>query len=468
MRTYTINGNSVQVVKNTFSYSDTLNERTTCSFQLADPVIEVDIGMEVRISEDGDEIFAGTIEDISETGDVVKYVTISCVDFSQLIDKRIVFDTFEQKTAGFIARSLMNQFFTVEGITEGNIQDGPMIEKAVFNYDNGNVAMNYIQDVTGLNWDINGQKQLNLYDRASYTAPFELTDTSLNYHQLQVKRNRGQYRNKQYIRAGKDITQEIPKEVPTPKPDGASRTFIVRLPIAKKPRIFIDDVEVNSSDIGVQGIDSGKKFYFSYNSNAITQDFEQPVLEDVNTITITYQGLFPIVVMADNPDEIAERNAIEGGSGIYEHVSDESNVDSRDAAFQIAFGKLDKYGLIQSVVKFNTHVRGLKAGQLISIKNAKLGLDDNFLIESVAGRVQNGYLNYTVKCLDGTAIGGWEQFFKSLIGGQKKYVIRENEVLVFLNNTQEKVGWNEQTEDTIFACEVPSETLYPSETFYPC
>lgn len=467
MRTYTIAGNPVIVQKNSLSYNDRLNERSTVSFVVIEPTFEIDIGMEVFIEDDGNIIFGGTIENSKSYGDKEKYVSVSCVDFSQLIDTRIIADSFENTLAGDIVRSFISNKFFEEGIIAGNIQDGPVISKAVFNYDNGNVALNYLTDTTGHSWYIDKDKKLHFFERSAYTAPTLLADNSSNYSGLQVSKSRGEYRNRQYIRAGQDMTQEIIKEKPTPKPDGVSKTFVTRLPIAKKPRIYIEDVEVIQDDIGVNGLDKNKKYYFTFNSNTITQDDSEAVLS-TEKLEISYFGLYPLLVVAENPEEIENRKTLEGGSGIYENIIQEQNIDTRDAAFQLANGKLDKYGIIPKIVTWNTYERGLKAGQLIPIQNTKHNLNDSFLIESVTARDDNGLTLYSVKALDGSSLGGWEKLFKSLIEGNKKLVIRENEVLVLLNSTFESQSWKEDIQIAVNVCPVPSENLYPSEILYPC
>jgi hypothetical protein len=468
MRTYTIAGQSVTVQRSSLNYNDRRNERTTCSFTVVEPTFEIDVGMEVWVKEGADTVFAGTIDNLKEYGKNEKYVAVSCVDFSQLIDKRAIPLTFVNTLAGNIARAFITEKFAEEGITAGTIHDGPVITKAVFPYDNGNIAMNYLADLTGFSWSIDHNKRLNFYDRSTYLAPFSLTDKSLNYEGMQVQKTRGQYRNQQYVRGGKDLTQEIVKEKPTPKPDGVSKTFVVRLPIALKPRIFIDDIEVDPSLIGVNGFDKNKKYYFSFGSNTITQDDAEPILTEVQKLEITYRGLYPMRVAAENAEGITERKAIEGGSGIYENVVDEESLDTREAAFEFANAKLDKFSVIPKVITFNTHEPGLKAGQLLPIQNTKFRLDGSYLIESVTARDNGGLTQYAVKCLDGSTLGGWEQFFKSLIKGNKKLVIRENEILVLLITQFERQNWAEKTDISVYACPVPSEELYPSETLYPC
>ncbi|WP_025027757.1 hypothetical protein [Caldalkalibacillus mannanilyticus] len=466
-RTYYINDQPVTVLKNSLSINDRINERTTCSFTVYEPKMELTVGMEVTVLDHQAIIFAGSIESTTEYGDGDRYVAVSCVDYSQLIDKRVVFTAFENRLAGDMVKSIIYGFFHEEGITEGTIQDGPLISKAVFNYDNGNVAMNYLSEITGYNWFIDHEKKLHFFSRETYQAPYSLSDTSFNYKGLQVKKTRGQYRNRQYVRAGLDITGEIPLEKPTPRPDGVSQTFILRLPVAKKPRIFIDGVEVDPEDIGANGVDQNKKFYFSYNSNTITQDnSEEPLNNQV--LEISYRGLYPILVVAENPEEIAKRKELEGGTGVYEDVIEEQKLDTRASAFDFATGKLDKYGMIPRIITFSTYHGGLKAGQLLSIHHHQHNLEDSFLIESVTARDDKGLTQYNIKCLDGSALGGWEQFFKSLLNENKKLVIRENEVLVLLNTTLEQQAWVEEAEGTVYACHVPSDSLFPSEQVLPC
>ena len=444
MRVYTIDSVVVTVQKNSLNLNDKLNERTTCSFTVIDPTFSIEPGMEVTIVDDGNTVFAGNIENVGESGDLIAYVNVSCVDFSRLIDKRLVFDTFVDTNAGDIVKSIITDFFAEEGIIEGDVQDGPEIKRAVFNYDSGNISMNYLAEVTGFNWDINKDKQLNFFDRQTNTAPFDISDANRNYKNLQVKKTKAQYRNRQYVQAGTDLTLEIVKEKPTPKPDGVSKTFIVRLPIGLKPTIFVNDVAIDAANVGVNGIDQDKQYYFSYNSNTVTQDDSVTTLDGTDKIEITYQGLYPIFIVADNPSAINERQAVEGGSGIYENVVEEKTLDGRDAAYQFAFGKLDKYGIIPKIVTFDTYKHGLKSGQLLKVINAKHNVDGDFLIESIATRDDNGLTMYSVKCLDGSTLGGWEQFFKDLKRTQTQLVIREDEVLTLVIVIPEEVSaWSE-------------------------
>ena len=467
MRVYEINNQEVTVEKSTLNIVDSANERTTASFVVAEPAFIIEEGMEVKITENDIVLFAGTIESEKETDNDYKRTAVYCTDYSQLIDTRVVIDAFTDTLAGDIVKKFITDVFSQEGISQGIIQDGAEILRAVFPYIGGNEAMNDVADRVGFAWEVDNDKNLNFYDRSTNLAPFQITENSV-FYQLQVQKNRKNYRNRQYIRAGEDITQPIIKENPTPKPDGLSRTFVTRFPIATKPQIYIDNVEINQNDIGVNGSDQNKKFYYSLKSNTVTQDTSEAALDTESKIEITYRGFYPIIVVAENPHGIDERIAKEPGSGIYEKVNEERTIDTRDAALEFAQSKLEKYGIIPRIVTFKFYEHGLKGGQLLGINLPNRNLSGDFLIETVTTRDENGLTAYYVKCLDGTPLGGWERFFKDLAGKSTRLAIKENEILVLLNSVAETTEVTETTTDTTFACPIPNEDLYPSENLYPC
>ena len=456
MRKYYIDEIEVNALKNSFCYIDKINERSTCSFVAIDPDIEIDPDMDVLITDDDVTIFAGTVDLPKESGVHETLVNCSCVDYSQLADTRIVVADYENEYAGDIVKDIISTVFASEGITEGTIQDGPIINKAVFNYVYGNVALNYISELTGYNWCIDNDKALHFFERSTFTAPISITDTSRNYISLSVSKSRKNYRNKQYTRGGNAVSELIELEKPTPAPDGVSRTFVTRLPLAKKPRIFIDSVEVAESDIGIRSLDSGKKFYFAYNSNTISQDTSQAVLSS-EVIEVTYRGLYPPMAVAENPGEIADK-------GIYENVTQATELTTLESTVEYTQALLLKYGIIPRIIEFDTYATGLKAGQLISIQHTKRRLNDTFLIESVSARADGALTRYSVKALDGSALGGWEQLFKSLLKGNQKLVIRENEVIILLSSTQETWNWTEELTAIMYTSDYPQED-YPQEDF---
>lgn len=441
MRTYQIAGNTVTAQKNSFNLTDRLNERTVASFVVLEPDFEITKGMEVVVSEGATAIFKGMVQKPRAQGAITKSVTVSCVDFSALVDKRVVAEAYDDTAAGDIVKDLILKYFSEEGIVEGLIQDGPTITRAVFNYDNGNVAMNYICDVSGFYWNVDKDKNLNFFDKSTYTASISLTDTSQNFRDLKAEENADNYRNRQYTRGGYAVSST---QTRTFKGDGETQVFTVDLPIVAEPEILVDDVP---KTVGIRGLEIGFDYYWQKDNPTISQDAGGTKLTSSNKLTAHFKGSYPIIVVAESTSEVESRKLIEGGSGLYENVVEETTLESKDAALEYTNGLLEKYGFIPRVVTFNTHDE-VKAGQIIPIQNTFHGLLGRFLIENVSVRDDNGMLQYSVKCLDGQNIGGWDRFFKALAQSQKKLAIRENEVLVKLIVLKDSFQ-NLQIEDTM-------------------
>jgi hypothetical protein len=111
MRTYRIANNTVNVIRRSLNINDKINERTTCSFTVVEPDFQISKGMEVLITDDGTTIFAGKVFTPNSKGDSFKEVSVSCTDYSVLIDKRIIAEAYENTLAGDIVRDFITKYF---------------------------------------------------------------------------------------------------------------------------------------------------------------------------------------------------------------------------------------------------------------------------------------------------------------------------------------------------------------------
>jgi hypothetical protein len=415
-------------------------------------------------------IFGGTIDTLDDyEGDPgYLYYNIIAVDYNQLADKKLMAASYSSTLAGDIVSAIITAALSDEGITAGTIESGDTISKAVFNYIKATDALDYLKNVTGLNWNIDFNKQLNFFSNASNVSPWTLTDL-VPHENFKRTRTRDQYRNKQYLRAGTGKTSVQTLEKPAPAPDGVSRNFILRFPIAEKPVIYVNSTAVLSANVGVNGLDTGKEWYFTYNSNTVSEDGSEAVLTAGSTLEVTYSGLYPIIAVIDDPAQISARQAIEAGtSGIYESVVTEKSINENNQAIEYSEGLILKYGTIPSIVTFDTEVPGLQAGQLLPIQKPLYGINASFLIDSVQiSAADGGATNYSVRCLDGSSLGGWEEWFKELLKGNREFVINENEVVILLNVQTEAENWAGETTVITTTPLYPAENLYPSETLYP-
>jgi len=426
---------------NTINKQDVLNQRTTCSFRLVDTTASYrpQIGQSAVLKLNGTKIFGGIISNLNEASlhrsilwlayDVV------CVAYDQLFDRRRVAEIYENETVENVIFDIVDNFVTGESITTASVNASVSITKAIFNYRKASDCLDELAELIGYSWYVDFDKDLNFFERSANTAPFALTDTSGNYRNIQVIKNIDDYRNTQYVRAGQDITDPRTENFVG---DDARRSWTLKYPVAKVPSAIT--VGTSSQTVGIFGVETGKDFYWNKGEKQIVQDDSGTTLSSTDNLDITYQGLFPIIVQAIKDTEISDRATIEGGSGIYEDVQDELNIDVDDYAEERAVSLLRKYGEIQTRVEFETDTYGLKAGQLISITNTIHNLNETFLISNVyMSDLTQEIMRYQVTALSGEKIGGWVDFFKKMTQQQQQFVIRENEVLLRLRQFKDNL-----------------------------
>lgn len=481
----------------TLEIEDAINERSMARLQMVDTSMTLSLsdGQPISIYDDSAVlIFAGYLlfpkKFVPITNNAIFY-DLECVDQHQIADRFLVAKTYLNTSAQDIANDLYYTYLEPEGVTIGDI-DGVslfpandlfpaddlfpfastvILEQATFPRV-GTVAdaMNELAEITGYQWYIDYNKEFYFAPRTFFNAPFDITDTSAIVN-INVRQDKSQYRNRQYIRGGLSQTDPITLEKPTPNPDGVSRTFITRFPLADKPRIFINSAEINANDIGINGIDTGKKYYYLYNANTIIQDSAETVLTSSDMIQITYNGLVALALVSENPAAIAERASVEGGTGVYERIDVDSAISNRQEALDIANGKLTKYSKIMNEITYDTYTSGLAAGQLQNINLTQYGISStDFLIDNVKVSELDGTgrLIYSVHAIDGETFGGWQKFYRDLLRQDLKMSIRENELLVILSTIAEAQGWNEITTVNVIACPIPGEALFPAEDLIPC
>ncbi len=471
MREFYVSGEKV-LVDPGWQISYRINQRTTLSMTVVkmNELISIDEGDAVEVYSDSVLIFSGIVYGIRAYEGVlgVIYYDLQVTDNSALADKRIIVGVAENMVAGDIVRNYILPILAEEGVTAGTIQDGVIISKAVFNYIYCNQALDYLRDITGFNWQIDKERKLNFFSRSTNTAPFVL-DSTKPHLGFEKSSSMGNYRNRQYIRGSQGETAVQTREKPSPKPDGQSQNFVLRFPVAKQPTIYVNNVQIPESQVGVNGIDQNKKWYFSYNSNTISQDSSETPLESSDVLEITYVGLRNIMMILDNEEGINERRAKESGtSGIYENMISESTIRSSAQAIQFGNGILAKYGEINDKISFSTVIPGLEAGQLLRVTKPLFGIDDNFLIESVnISAFGSENIEYQVSALDGASVGGWEQFFKKIIETGREFSISENEVIVTVHSFDETELLTGQTDIKVFDTLYPSNTLFSSNVLYP-
>lgn len=350
----------------------------------------------------------------------------------------------------------------------GSINRGPTVLQAVFNYVPASRALDALSELANCHWWIDAKKVIHFTERQFYQAPWVL-DNPKYVNDLQVIGGRENYRNKQYVKAGKSMTDPQTERF---KGDGSQQTFAVGFPIAKVPTVKVNGVP---KTVGIKGIDTAKDWYWNKGDPTITQEKAAAPLTSTDTLEIVYQGFFDIIAVVSDEAEVEARKQAEGvGTGYYEALDENPNLTTLNAAFEFANAKLRTYAKMARKISFYTHKSGLRPGMILAanLLDRKLN-NEEFLITEVGFQklLGNNYV-YTIQAVSGANLGGWTKFFRRLSERGQTFIIRENiseqEMLVYFTAHAESTNWAESSATTVYACPVCSATLYPSTTLYPC
>jgi len=491
-----VNGQLVNTSADSVFISDKIEERTVCSFTVIDldNVYDFKKGIPVNINSNlawgeanvtwgeadiswGDEslYFSGWIDKAikTEPDNGIFYWNIYCIDSHYLADKRIIAKAYANTRVGDIVTDIFETYLEEEGVTLGTIEDGSIAIEAVFNYIPITDALNSLAEKSGFWWRIDHNRVLHFRSRSGNVAPYELSsgEVTIIKGSIDVENSNSQYRNKQYVRGAKDITDP---QAEIRLGDGENQTFTVGYPIAKVPTVEIDvGAGYISQTIGIRGLEEGKDWYWARGDNTITQDSGGDILASTDTIKITYQGEFDVVVVTLNQDEILDTQTTETiGTGIVEDVFDDRSLTGRESAFDVANGKLKKYGQLSKVVRLTVIEKGFEPGQIATVNLPKYGIhNEEFLITKIDTFTEDKgkIIYYSIEAVKGVNNQSWANFFYNIAKQGREFVIRENiseqQVLVTLEEFTK--DW-EQTEDpNIFKSTIASETTFPSVSTYP-
>lgn len=393
-------------------------------------------GEEVVLTVGANRLFAGTVHEFdadfaTEANLNWRHISLRCVDWNQLADRRIVAEVYDTTPVGQIVRDIIARHLADEGVTAGNILDGPTIEKAVFPYLRGSEALDQLSEQTGRFWNIDYYKALHFVEPAVTEAPLAITQDNAVIRRFRKSKSLSQYRNVQYIDGGNGITVELTE---TFKGDGVVRSWNVEYPVAEMISVTKGtEFGGETQHVSVRSGGTGEvaQFYYGINETAIAQDHGETVLADGQILTVKYKGFYPIINVTIDANKILERQAIEGGSGKYENIERNDELDGEEVVEAKAVGLLRKFGIVDTVVEFETDVQGLSIGYVVVVDVPKQGIDgQEFLITRV--ETVNYRLNkrrYLITATTGEVKGTMREFFIKLFEGPRKLTINPDQIV---------------------------------------
>lgn len=417
-----------------YSISKELNARDTfdCTFVLSD-TWRPRIGEEVVLTWNGVRQFAGTINDkeeqfVSEGEALWRTVRITCTDWNQILDRRTAVKAYEDTYAGNIVRDLIRTHLAVEGITEGNIQNGLQLTRANWNHEPIATIMDELSKDVGFFWFVDYEKRLHFYARDHASSPFSINEVNSAVRGATVRESRNDYRNTQIIKGWKEITNPITEQFVG---DGERKTFTLSFPVYQPPTVTRNG---QPQTIGIRGVEEGRQWYWSKDQNELNQDNAQEAtaLTSQDRLEVTYVGTYSGITYQQNVAGVQARQAIEGGSGLYEAVEVDASLEGGVVVITRGAGLLRRYEL-DAQAEFETEQEGLDIGQLVTVDWPTLGLaDTEMLITGVElTQIAHDVRRFRVSCTTGEVKNHFKDFWMKFAQTGQKVGVREGEIVEY-------------------------------------
>ena len=119
-----INNDDYKIMQNTLSFEDDIDQRSTCDFNIRDLNNQFSFqrGQRVNLMNNDRVVFSGYIEEVDKIpiNNVGNYIhRINCSDMHYLADKRLIILAEENEYAGDIAKTIINDKLSEEGVVGG-------------------------------------------------------------------------------------------------------------------------------------------------------------------------------------------------------------------------------------------------------------------------------------------------------------------------------------------------------------
>lgn len=289
-----------------------------------------------------------------------KLYSLNCTNGNSIMQRRLVNQSYSNKTMTEIVNDLYTRYIQGEGITLGTISeiDTPTFE--VYNAKNMSLmsVLNELAGFIGGVWQVTDDKVFNFLKLDDFPHCSQtLTVDNAPFGNLQRTDNAKDLRTNQII-DGAYLTTDPQTEQTTVTENWNG--FFTAFPIVQKPTLYVNNVQVPETAVGVRGIDESDTilFYWAYKSNQVSLNPSysgtKPVEGDV--IKIVYVGLAPIRYEVRNSakvDEIAQKTGL---SGIIDNLYTDSTIVTRQDAVNKANSLLQQYGEQKNTIKCVTDI----------------------------------------------------------------------------------------------------------------
>jgi hypothetical protein len=306
----------------------------------------------------------------------------------------------------------------------------------------------------------------------------QIDDGRLTGHRPTVTRANPTYRNTQYLLGG--VAQTV-TQTNIRVGDGNTTAFTMDYDLATVPTVStnLNGAGYVTKTVGIQGVDTGKDWYWNKGSKLITQDsggtkLRGPTGAIIDLLKVVYVGQYPTVIIDQNNAQISYEQSLDGTTGIVEEAETDSTISSIPNGLAKTSALLTRYAAQGTIFEGMTRQTGYAPGQYVTVNLPDHQLFSvQMLIEDVSASDQIDGLNiwYLIKAVMGPYDQTWQDFFKSLFKSSapsNSINVGVAQSTLLLQAFTASLSPAATLNTSVFACPIPSTSLFPNTNLFPC
>jgi len=458
----------------TYQISENLNNRNTANWRMSikpkedfRPQVGQEVVFESRLcaTDPYHREFAGVITSIKykqATCESVLKLDCEASDFNHTLDRRVAYNIYQPQNVRDVIVSIVERYLEGEDITPDEVNvPAIQLEKFIIPYIPVSRAFDEISKATGLFYYVDYFKRLHFFLRSEKTAEWSIKstcgqdiefcavisatgcpDVGIKFGKLGVRETDSKLGNEYFVVAGKGVTKD--QKTRNFIGNGVLTTFDLPYPVYEMIDVKVNGVSVPFGDR--DDADPLAEWYWTKGEIQISQRESDPPLTSGQTLTVIFYGMYNVVANRKDDASIARMKSImKFGTGKFQRVHQDENIESFQYAEQYARGLLTRYSQVPVILEFTTDRFRPQVGEMFSAELPEFGVrklsqGSDFLVESVDIENIDGYFNrYKVRASSIGYQGGWQDFYKALEKAGKTPKLSKKTEITFVFDQQEQV-----------------------------
>jgi len=376
--------------------------------------------------------------------------TLTAMGQEYLAKKRVVQASYTNKTPGYMVRDIVTNVLAAEGVTAGNIYDGPTCSDTLYCSNSlvcdGNTPLaqktlfskvadaldSLVQDASSAGvsyyWSIDKNKKLDFAPYGSSIGP-AIDDTTIDQmgNPPSITFGNANYRNGQYVTGG--VAQTL-TQTETRMGDGNTTSWAMGFQLASMPTIQINlgngsggYLGWTSQTVGLKGT-SGSQWYWAQGDNIVAQDSSGTKLRGApynDMLQVVYVGQYPNTAIVYNAAQVAYQKSIDGTSGINEEIATDNTLTTANNALTEASNLLTRFAQQGAQLQqATTRTGGYAPGQLCPVNMPYFNqINAQMLLETVSIQDLDGVnIWYVLTGIQGPYDTTWVDFWSRILAPQ--------------------------------------------------